>query len=220
MRKKNPKDFLKIIGSAIYSAQKSYESMTGWSLDDAPEYFISCKIAEALIQKLKPQNHYVALEVPVKEIREGSKAKKWGRPAGVERRGGRIDVVLYGPDHEESPYAIVEVKRRITLDSPSQIKPDIQRICTTLNANPSKNSIQFGAFSFFSFHYGDTKNNNSPEESLKKLLKKIEDRIKIIAEEYGCITHTSQPKIDGSYDGKRKFSWAGTCVVITRGKKY
>jgi uncharacterized metal-binding protein len=136
---------------AINKAQERYFDMTGngvW-LWEAPEYFLTVKIAEAIFDACDKKT-LVSLEEQVKGALYEANAIGKGKMPKAVHSNGKADIVLYALDGK--PFALVEVKNKITsyvTYKKSRIQKDVKRIGEILKRNADSSSIDFGLVAFY-----------------------------------------------------------------------
>lgn len=210
----------KTILLGINEAAYRYGKTSGWAIDLAPEYYLTCKIAELLNENFERQ---VALEVSVMKTRKQAKASRRGRKN--KATSGRFDIVMYDND-DVTPVAIIEVKNPVTSITKDRVDPDIKRIVSSISQNRSdknqkKNKLRFGAFAFTSHHYGRrTKNNGeskSHEQCVKELIDRIEAHAKKLAEKKTCNAeiYSYHKPVNDDKDGEKPYTWCSACVIFT-----
>ncbi len=169
-----------IIESTLDGIDESIKFYQEWSggewLWNAPEYFITVKIAEN-IAKINGAK-YITLEDNVKYVLDLAQQKGKGQASEKARANGRSDIVLwYG---NEKPRAIVEVKNAVFRIK--NILEDIERIQDVLE----KFTLQFGLIAFYmDRHYEKGNANQKVEENIHKIFEEIKEQYpKMICELY------------------------------------
>jgi len=162
----------KIIQSTLDGIDESMEVYQKWSggewLWNAPEYFITVKIAEN-IAKING-NKYITLEDNVNYILDLSNANNKGQVADTARGNGRSDIVIWWANGK--PRAIIEVKNAVfRLD---KITHDIDRIEEVLKSKQFETSLQFGLIAFYIDRNYKTGN---AKEKIEERIYKIYDEI-------------------------------------------
>ena len=157
-------DVVVAVLEGIEHAHKKYREFSGDDLQFAPEYFVTCCIADAL-HKMEGQK-WILLESNVDLVMKYAGATGAGRPKDTTRKDGRTDIVLcYG---NGNPRAIIEVKSPIYSMDAKVIK-DIERIRDMIKNTDS--TFQFGMLAFYS---------NATKEIDKPNQERLEDRLDTI----------------------------------------
>ena len=162
----------KVVQSTLKGIIKSHKEYMKWSdgewLWNAPEYFITVKIAEK-IAKLE-KSKFITMEDNVHYILEHANAKGSGKVHSDIRKDGRFDIVLWSAGG--TPRAVIEVKNGV--NSYNKIESDIARIKEVLKRKQKDSKIQFGLIAFYiSQQYKD-----SAESKLKKQVDNIYNEAK------------------------------------------
>lgn len=162
-----------IIKSTLDGIDESMNIYQTWSdgewLWNAPEYFITVKIAEN-ISKIYGTK-YITLEDNVETTLNLAKAK--GSTSDVSRKNGRFDIVVWGK--KGRPRAIVEVKRNVY--RAGKIEEDIERIQEVLKRKKSTSTIEFGLIAFYTNRGYKKKNaKQNVENKMDKMLKEIQEK--------------------------------------------
>ena len=126
---------------AIGTAQREYRIWSGgdW-LDDAPEYMATTAIARAL-HKLDKVS-FVTLENNVRAAVEDASGRLVGKPNRRLNLAGRFDLVVW---NTRAPRGLIEVKT--TVGGYSQLRPDIEKLCTALS---KAHDVRWGLVAYFS----------------------------------------------------------------------
>ncbi|TKI70282.1 hypothetical protein FCU45_03045 [Sulfurimonas crateris] len=160
-----------IIESTLDGIDESFEFYQEWSggewLWNAPEYFITVKIAEN-IAKINGAK-YITLEDNVKYILDLAQLKGKAQASEKARANGRSDIVLwYG---NEKPRAIIEVKNAVF--GLNNILEDIERIQDVLE----KFTLQFCLIAFYmDRHYEKGNANQKVEENVYKIFEETKEK--------------------------------------------
>lgn len=162
-----------IIKSTLDGIDESMHVYETWSdgewLWNAPEYFITVKIAEH-ISKLDGRK-YITLEDNVETTLNLAKAK--GTKSDVSRKNGRFDIVVWGKNGR--PRGIIEVKNNVY--RAKKIEKDIERIREVLKRKKSKSTIKFGLIAFYTNRtYKDANAKQQVEDKANKILKEIQEK--------------------------------------------
>lgn len=199
----------KLVESIIKGGERAvaeFRSISGgmW-FDDAPEYFLTTKIA---CEVGGHDQTFTILEASVKGTRQ---------EAGLERRGGhrsngRFDIVAYWAS--DKPRAAIEVKSPVCTATKSLLHGDIMRLCSTLSKN-EESSFQFCAFAYYSSVSKPSRKHDNASQKLRELNTRIHEQAKAITSEYGLrcnielgSIHRGQESEDGA--------WCIAAIVITR----
>lgn len=189
--------------TAIADAHRDYADWSGgqW-LWFAPEYLQTVYIARALA---KDKVNFVTLEDGVRGTLKKALAIGPGRPAKELRIGGRIDIVLWRLN--DTPRGIIEVKRNCS--SYEQVRDDVLRIRAILEKRPDKNTIDFGAVSFFTAY--DSPGPQEPKIWVRDAIESIVDDARVELGPRFRVKPTSRdPRAD--QDG----AWLASYLEITR----
>ncbi len=130
----------------IKNAYAKYEAYSGYGLQEAPEYFVTCQVADALYEMDGAKG--ILLEPNVDLIMKIAGATGPGRPRFSTRKKGRTDIVLFYDN--ATPRAIIEIKSPL-LHMTESAANDIQRINDMLIKNAQGSSFQFGMLAFYSY---------------------------------------------------------------------
>lgn len=114
------------VHKGIEKANKDYRSLSDYYVCQAPEYFLTVKIADAL----KGLKLYVDLECSVNLTLDKAEAKQPGPIPKDIRRNGRFDFVAHSYSSDK-PRFIGEVKNHVC--SLGHLESDLKRICRILN---------------------------------------------------------------------------------------
>ncbi|MDI3258128.1 MAG: hypothetical protein QJR02_00160 [Sinobacteraceae bacterium] len=190
----------------IESAFDKYLEMSGDWLDDAPESYVVCSIADSLYKRMRG-NGWVALECPVSDFLDDSDepGDRRGRPPKALRSEGRFDITLYWKDGASR--APIEVKHPIVADK-TILDSDARRLCSALR----EGGMQFGMLAFYISSDEPKRKDDTPEgriirrrDEIKALLQKIAGGNK-----YPCAVsshHGRVHKKDGS-------AWSASCIIF------
>lgn len=161
---------------AIVNAHDEYLIWTnGEWLWNAPEYFLTVKIAEKIANLEKTK--FVTMEDNVDYILDHAHAKGSGRMHSDIRSNGRFDIVLWWAGGK--PRAVIEVKNRVNVFS--KIADDIKRIKEVLNRKVGASKIQFGLMAF----YISQQYKNSAKDMLQKQINNIfEQAEKMVGDDF------------------------------------
>jgi hypothetical protein len=201
----------KTIISGIKKAHKSYHKLSnGFWLDYAPEYFLTCTIANELCTM--SGNEYITLEHNVKDAVGSAGAISRGKLHTSMRSNGRSDIVLwYG---NECPKAIVEVKTPLYSLNSEAVK-DIERIEKVLIKNKDNNTFKYGIFAFYTSAKDNQKSNASEILGDYEVRNKtgringIVTKIDSILKHCDCEVYYSKSKpIEDS-------AWMAACILIS-----
>lgn len=154
---------------AIVNAHDEYLIWTnGEWLWNAPEYFLTVKIAEKIANLEKTK--FVTMEDNVDYILDHAHAKGSGRMHSDIRKNGRFDIVLWWATG--APRAVIEVKNGVNVFN--KITDDIRRIKEVLNRKIGVSKIQFGLMAF----YISQQYKNSAKDKLQKQINNIFEQAK------------------------------------------
>ncbi len=150
---------------AIINAHNEYLKWTdGEWLWNAPEYFITVRIAESIANLEKKK--FVTMEDNVSYILDHAHAKGSGRIHSDIRTKGRFDVVLWWADGL-TPRAVIEVKNGVHIFK--KIEEDLKRIKEVLKRKTTNSKIQFGVIAF----YISQQYKNTAKDKLQKQINNI-----------------------------------------------
>ena len=145
----------KIIEACLDGIEESFHTYKKWSggewLWNAPEYFITVKIAEKISNINKRQ--LITLEDNLEYLLNIAGAYKKTSISLDIRLNGRSDIVLWWED--ETPRAITEVKNSVF--GITKIAKDIRRIKSVLNQEKKYSKIQFGIIALGLDNFSGTK---------------------------------------------------------------
>jgi len=157
--------------TGIKDAQEKFLKWSGgWWLGCAPEYLLTCSIAEAIYNA--EGSCFVTLEHSVTEMMCEIGVKRHGPWPKKLRGNGRADIVVWWAS--DNPRAIVEVKTNVY--SLNKIISDIDRIEKTLIKNGKNGYVQFGTLAFFTD--ASDSNKSKSGEILKSRIQGWYDKIK------------------------------------------
>ena len=175
--------------------EKFVEWSGGWWLGYAPEYLLTCSIAEAISNA--EGSCFVTLEHSVTEMMYEAGTNRRGPWPKKLRGNGRADIVVWWACDE--PRAIIEVKTDVY--SLNKLRADIDRIANTLSKNGEGGSIQFGTLALFT-DASDSEKSKS-REILELRINGWYEKIKIKYEKKLNIERDFHIETDGND------SWAG-----------
>lgn len=177
--------------------------------NEAPEYFLTTYLAMS-VQKL--EKTYALLEVHVGTTRKEAGASRLGRPANKERRNGRFDIVIYWANG--NPRGAIEVKSPLHIVADNKLRPDFDRLCTSLSAN-SDSSFQFGAFVYYADVSDPIRKHDNASGKLRELIDNIHCRAKDYADDHDLTAISWPGSIHrGKEDGSG--AWCLAAIVFTR----
>lgn len=169
------------VHTGIKKAYKDYHLLSTYTVCQAPEYFLTVKIADAL----KGLKLYVDLECSVNHTLDKAGAKQPGPIPKDIRRNGRFDFVAHY--YSDKPRFIGEVKNSVS--TPIRLENDLKRICHVLDYGKT-NSFQSGIIAFYA--YKKIKK-NSPEK-LEELISNIKKKCTEAGSKFNCkIKMTHEP---------------------------
>lgn len=214
MSRGSPSDEIPLlIVKGIEQAQKMYSLWSSderW-LDDAPEFFVSVKIAEQLFKKLQCP---VRMEYPVKKSND---SRKPGRKRNTLRIKGRFDIlvsrksVISQRTGERKPWCPIEVKSPVWSVSKGLVC-DIERIRDKVAERHHEGGVSCGAIAFYSSVMPRNKD-VSPSEALDELQRKIDKAVKSTL---GVKSDELSYKIYKSklHEGDYGNGWRAYCIFI------
>ncbi len=208
---------VEIIKNAILDGIKEawedyYKASNGEWLWNAPEYFITVKIRDAILKKCTQDTSkkiFITLEDNVKYILTESNSKGRGKIPNDIRKDGRFDIVLWWAS--SYPRCIIEVKNRY---NKKQIYSDLERICKTLNKSQKSedSSLQFGVFAFYTDSYSEQGKSSDI----------VARRIDNIYTEAKKIAHREKIQVNYYYllkpVKKEQSSWGVAVYIFKKGK--
>lgn len=154
---------------AITTAHNEYLKWTnGEWLWNAPEYFLTVKIAESIANLEKTK--FVTLEDNVDYVLGYANAKGSGKIHPDIRKDGRFDIVLWWAGG--TPRAVIEVKNGVLIFK--KIEDDVKRIKEVLKRKSENSKFQFGIIAF----YISQQYKKSAKEQLQKQINNIFERVK------------------------------------------
>jgi hypothetical protein len=207
MPKSTPKNiFIKKILEGIEKSYNKYGQYSGDWLDKAPEYFVTCCIAENC-SKLKT---WVTLETPTKTVLKLSNSKKKGRPRNNLRIYGRIDIVLWWSANG-SPRAVIEVKHPVYTANHTSLKSDIERICCVLT-NSNEHTIKFGGVAVYISSNSPKRKDANATRKIKRKLMELHKQARGWAKNYQCKTVVHKGAIRRIEDE----AWTGAFIEVIR----
>lgn len=138
-----------IIIKTVEKAHREYHKMSGgYWLSQAPEYFTTTRLAQAL--KSHTNITYIDLEYNVRDAMNICGARQRGRPKKSLRINGRFDLMLWGKridnDGANLPLAPIEVKVRAW--QKKNICSDFSRLAQALRGN-SASSLEFSMLALY-----------------------------------------------------------------------
>ncbi|MBF8272715.1 MAG: hypothetical protein HW380_1820 [Magnetococcales bacterium] len=163
------KDLIDIMIKSSERAFRQHYNISGWWLDDAPEYFLTSSIALAFAKNNRVP---VLMEQPVWETLSIAAALPHGRRRNDDRRTGRFDLVLYWGKGD--PRGIVEIKSPLYSADKGRILPDIKRLCDSMRKKEGS-QIQFSVFLYYASASDPKQKYDSAGESLKHLTERIHE---------------------------------------------
>ncbi|MBF0627078.1 MAG: hypothetical protein HQL91_02550 [Magnetococcales bacterium] len=194
-------------GAVLSGIINAFDKYTKWNglhlLNKAPEYLVTCNIAEALFEAGKAKK-FIALEGNVRSIMKDGLAVGPGKPKDDLRIDGRSDIALYNSDG--NPEIIVEVKSPLFSLNKNAIN-DIKRIRSVLAKNHENNTLRFGLFAFYTSEENSTR--NKAEDILTKRLEGMAENARKCCD---CTITLEQRKIDVGKD--KEFACFAACFVI------
>ena len=200
------------VQEGIVEAYASYMEMSGLTLYDAPEYFLTVAIAK----KIKSLgNCWVTLEDNVHSTLGHANSKYIGRPRAGIRRNGRFDIVLWLK--KGLPRAIIEVKHPLYQPIDVFVK-DIERLRDVIvTSRRATGTFEFGCLGFWMDAANPHRKHNSPEH-------RIEERFNRLVEVAGnCVAgkseltvrRTETPTIISSQtENGESWAWGACCITI------
>ena len=203
------------VGTAVIDGiNNAFSQYMKWAnrwLDHAPEYFVTCKIAERLA-KVAGTNS-ITLEAPIAETLGEARAQGPGRSHSKLPRSGRFDIILWNPPRgvKQSPRVIIEVKHPIYLNVKNQLK-DVERICRALNKGGNRNTVKFGVLAFYSASETPKMKHRNASIRLRSRLEPIENSIRSIAKTQACKSSLKKGRVHKRDDE----AWAGCCAILSR----
>lgn len=172
-----------VINTLIRGGEKAVADFAALSggewFDEAPEYFLTTYLASSLLRLEKSS---ALLEVGVNETRKKAGAIRAGRPAKIERRNGRYDLVVYWANG--TPRGAIEVKSPLWIVDEKKLATDFDRLSTTL-ASSQDSTFQFCAFVYYASVSDPQKKHNNASQKLRSLVDSISSRAKNCASEHG-----------------------------------
>jgi len=157
----------KVVRAIVVGMKKAdgdYKKLSGLSIGEAPEYFLTTRIA----QEVRKLDVWVDLERSVSLTLKEAGAIASGPIPKVIRGNGRFDLVVH--KQNEKPRFIVEVKHLVS--SFHRIEKDVERISAVLARGRNGNSFQFGIIAL----YAQKKVLHSAQEKLALLLEELSTR--------------------------------------------
>lgn len=193
--------------NGIISAQKDYYVWADFWLWQAPEYFLTVKIAESLAEL--EGRKYITLENSVKGALSDASAVGAGRKHSKLRHTGRYDILLWWG--MGTPRAPIEVKNQVTRYE--TISEDIERIKNTLRQKSGDNDFEFGLMAFYS--------STSQAKTLKTKLEDIEtETLQALGKSFDMTFSASCFNIDSKsvefeeLENHEGAAWAACCFAI------
>lgn len=191
----------KTIIKGIKSAQREYEKMSEYWLEEGAEYLITVSVARALWKKFGDGT--VMVEGSSDEMRKDAGAKKGRPPKSV--KGKRYDIVLYFKNGD--PRAVIEIKGRE--DSRAGLLKDVKRIMDALKAS----KVRFGAVGFYySAEDGDQK---SAKDKIKYYVGNLDKEVQKMSN-YGE-KKWEVNLIKSTTCDAEECAWLAGCITIERG---
>ena len=208
-----------LLGCLIRGGEKAvadFSELSGgeW-FDEAPEYFLTTYLASS-IRKL--EKTCALLEVHVGETRQEAGANRRGRPANNERRNGRFDFVVYWANG--NPRGVIEVKSPLWVVDENKLRPDFERLCTSISANRNS-SLQFGVFAYYASVSDPKRKHTNASGKLRELIDNIHGRAVDYADERDLAAVSWPGPIHrGKEDGDG--AWCLAVIVFTQkgGEQY
>lgn len=194
----------------IETAFKQYLEWSNYWLDHAPEYYVTCKIAERLAKAAGKNT--ITLENLASETFEDANISHPPRLS----KSARFDIQLWHKRwHKEKqlPQAVIEVKHPIYVKSANRLK-DVKRICVAIRHEPQHTPIKFGALAFYSASEKPKRKDDNPSQRLKRRLGELEKEIKKLAKSGKCEARVSV----GPIHRLKGEAWCGCCAIIERQK--
>jgi hypothetical protein len=133
------------------AALRNYQKLCGhakWWLDEAPEYYLTVRIAEAIY---KATADHVWFEYNMRETRvEGleGRGELRGRPSSQLKKAGRHDVVVFRKSSAR-PWCVIEVKSPI-YSMNELVRADVLRLINAVSDRSKGGSIAYGMLVFYS----------------------------------------------------------------------
>ncbi len=163
MPKINQNDLLKNILQGIKSGHHKYKFMSG--IDQfyrAPEYFLTCQIADAIRMT---ENCTVSLEENIKGVVDEAAIKAVGNVRKGLRKDGRADITVRW---NGNPFAIIEVKHPL-YSVTKDFRKDIERIRDLLHTNGrTDGSFELGALAYWIGSDAPKNRDASPKERIER----------------------------------------------------
>jgi hypothetical protein len=195
----------------IENAFRQYTKWSSLSLDDAPEFYVACKIAEHIARPKFAGRNTITLEEPIRNALREGRAQGVGRPRKELSKKGRFDIVLWNKS-TQTPRAIVGVKSPLFFAEKTRLRSDARRICLALRRGSSKKTIRFGILAFYAAVARPNRKFGTADQRLKALVQRMFEEVKNCARGLGC---AASRRPVGIHRGTGKSAWTAGCFVIT-----
>ena len=165
----------------IANAQRKYKELSEYWLGDAPEYFATTKIAEA-VHRL-PTVGYVVLESNVRSALIDAGGNLKGKPNNKLPFSGRFDIAIW---NKSAPRGLIEVKTRVT--GFHNLRPDIDKLCAALT---KADEIKWALVGYFLSRGGPS--NMNARDQVKVMSNQILDKAAdhVDSSKFSLTGHTS-----------------------------
>lgn len=183
--------------NGVKSAFKSFARLTQhekWWLDEAPEYFVTVNVAEAIAKRTRD---CVWFEYKVGDTQLEGGGELRGRPHRDENRNGRHDIVVFRRS-SDAPWCVIEVKSPV-YSMNDLIRKDIKRLVQAVSRRTKNGSIAYGLLVFYSSRKANAKDD---------LIDDMAAKLREFAEEWlahrridATVNLTLRPLIKGSKHG-------------------
>ena len=182
--------------SGIVKAQKDYEGWSGGSLwlRHAPEYMLTTYIAKDIgayyLTLESSVRDTLTLESSARDIVQDARGIGSGRLPEAVRLDGKIDITLWR-GNDETPRAVIEVKKQISNAKAIKIKNDIIRIKHLLRKE--ENAFEFGLIAFCTANKGGGGDGTKARATIEERLENIECRTRKILGRKRCLSRHDSP---------------------------
>lgn len=190
------RQFEDAVHEGIRRAYEDYPDLSDCDVIDAPEYYLTVKIAD----ELKQLNLFVNLECSVKNTLRLAGVVEAENIRKELRGNGRFDFVAHSIQNK--PRFMGEVKHPVAVLS--RLDGDLERICGILMCG-GVNSFQSGVIAFYAF-----KKKKKALDSLDKLIADIKARCTAASSELSCKVQMSWRPLAR----RENYASASVCMVV------
>jgi hypothetical protein len=135
------------VAEGIENAFSEWLEMSGEWLKTAPEYHLTVKVAQHLLQQIPQTKRKLLMEPHVAKSLAEAGGIQTGPNAKRLRAGGRFDIVLGHGDGR--PRTIIELKSPLWNPMGASAKKDLHRICRALLQGKASTQLHNGVFALY-----------------------------------------------------------------------